>query len=410
MVASARLFGRDFLLLCQGQTVSTVGDAAYRVALGFWVLEHTGSTALMGAVMAASLLPKVVLGPWAGALADRRSRRALLVASDFGAGVASLAVGLAAWAGWLSAPLLLVATLVLGAAAAVFEPALLAALPELVPPSRLGQGNSVLSVAYAGATIAGSALGGVAYASLGAPLLFVGNGASFVYSGLSLLLLRAASDHPASAKRSLTGAVVDAIAWVGRHRGLRALLASAALAHLGVSAALLLVLAHSEQQATLGAAGYGAAMAGLSTGALLGFVGGSARELPARLRPAAFVLAGVVQAAALAAFGWTGSLWLGAMLGAVAGLGMSLESTVLATALQLAVEPATRGRVFALRATLLTTVGLVANLSAGLLAERLTAQLLLGIAAGVILLGMMLVAASPGARQILATAVRAAPA
>lgn len=403
MAAGGRLLRRDFVLLCQGQAVSTVGDAAYRVALGFWVLERTGSTALMGLVVAASLLPKVALAPWAGALADRLPRRSLLVAADLAAGTAALGVGLAAWSGRLSTPMLLVAAVVIGAAAAIFDPALLAAMPEVVPPARLGRGNAVLSVVYTGATMAGSALGGVAYGRFGAAALFVANGGSFLYSAASLLLLRSANERPVGSERSLTGAAWEAVRWVGSHRGVRALLAAGALAHLGVSAALLLLLARCDELANLGAAGYGAAMAGLSGGALVGFVVGSWRELPAKRRLDAFVAAGAAQAIALGAMGRLGSTPGIVLMAVAAGLAMAIESTVLTTALQLGVEPAARGRVFALRAALTTAVGLVANLAAGLLAERAAiAALLLG-ASFVVLAAVALAAASSAARQVLVT-------
>jgi len=52
---SERLWNRNFLLLWQGQLVSSVGDVAYEIALGFWILLATGSSGLMGALMAASM-------------------------------------------------------------------------------------------------------------------------------------------------------------------------------------------------------------------------------------------------------------------------------------------------------------------------------------------------------------------
>jgi len=74
VTARPRLWNRNFLLLWQGQLVSSLGDTVYAIALGFWILAVTGSTALMGTLMAASTLPRVLVGPLAGVVVDRRDR------------------------------------------------------------------------------------------------------------------------------------------------------------------------------------------------------------------------------------------------------------------------------------------------------------------------------------------------
>ncbi|MCP4228088.1 MAG: MFS transporter, partial [Actinomycetia bacterium] len=83
----ARLFNRDFVLLWQGQLVSRMGRQALTIAMMFWTMEATGSASLMGAMMMAGTLPGVVLGPLAGTLADRVSRKWILVFCDAGSGL-----------------------------------------------------------------------------------------------------------------------------------------------------------------------------------------------------------------------------------------------------------------------------------------------------------------------------------
>lgn len=77
-----KLWTSGFLILWQGQLVSTIGDMAYSIALGFWVLAVTGSTALMGGLMAASTLQGVLASPFAGVLIDRQDRKKLLILAD----------------------------------------------------------------------------------------------------------------------------------------------------------------------------------------------------------------------------------------------------------------------------------------------------------------------------------------
>ena len=59
---SKQLWNRNFFLLWQGQLVSAFGDALYAIALNLFVLELTGSTAVMGTIMALVTVPKVLLG------------------------------------------------------------------------------------------------------------------------------------------------------------------------------------------------------------------------------------------------------------------------------------------------------------------------------------------------------------
>lgn len=96
-----RLWTRNFLLLWQGQLVSLLGDVVYAIALGFWILAATGSTALMGGLMAASTLPRILVSPIAGVVVDRFERRSLMIGMDAVRGTAVLAVGIGAFAGFL---------------------------------------------------------------------------------------------------------------------------------------------------------------------------------------------------------------------------------------------------------------------------------------------------------------------
>ena len=91
--ARVRLFNRDFVLLWQGQLVSRMGSQAMTIAMMFWTMEATGSATLMGAMMMVGTLPAVVLGPLAGTLADRVSRKWILVFCDAGSGLVLLGAG-----------------------------------------------------------------------------------------------------------------------------------------------------------------------------------------------------------------------------------------------------------------------------------------------------------------------------
>jgi DHA3 family macrolide efflux protein-like MFS transporter len=96
-----KLWTTNFLLLWQGQLVSILGDVVYAIALGFWILAKTGSTGLMGGLMAASVLPRILASPVAGVVVDRFDRRRLMIWMDVIRGAAVVAIAAAALAGFL---------------------------------------------------------------------------------------------------------------------------------------------------------------------------------------------------------------------------------------------------------------------------------------------------------------------
>lgn len=96
-----KLWNKNFFLLWQGQMVSVLGDVFYLMALNFWMLEITGSTALMGMLSAVTMLPKIILGPFAGVFVDRWDRKKLIVLTDLIRGVIVTFVGIAGVMGFI---------------------------------------------------------------------------------------------------------------------------------------------------------------------------------------------------------------------------------------------------------------------------------------------------------------------
>ena len=132
-----RLWNRNFFLLWQGQMVSVLGDALYDIALNFFVLEMTGSTVIMGTVMALVTVPRILLGPAAGVFVDRYDRKKLIVFGDVVRGVSVLFIALAAWNGFLEIWMVMLAAVISGICASVFNPAIESVLPDIVPSDNM---------------------------------------------------------------------------------------------------------------------------------------------------------------------------------------------------------------------------------------------------------------------------------
>jgi MFS family permease len=204
---------RDFRLLLVGQTVSSFGNFFFYVALPFQLLALGASPVELGiavTILSASTLVFLLLG---GAVADRVSRRRLILASDAVGGGATAMIALLAWAGALRVEHLYAASALLGAAFAFLFPAYSAIIAELVPPDLLTQGNAARSLGGSLARTAGPLAAGIAVAFLGIPIAFAIDALTFLLSFLLLLLSRA-TPRPTVPETHLLRQVRDGIAFV----------------------------------------------------------------------------------------------------------------------------------------------------------------------------------------------------
>jgi len=183
------LRNRDFLLLWLGQLVSQMGDRVHAIALMWWVLEKTGSAALMGTVLIFATVPTVALGAFAGGYVDRWNRKAVIVGTDFARGAAVLTVAVLAIRGTLEIWQILVATCFSSAASVFFGPAVQATIPNLVRKDEITRANSLSQMTVQGTGIVGPALGGILIGIWGVGGVFLVNGLSFIVSGISELFI-----------------------------------------------------------------------------------------------------------------------------------------------------------------------------------------------------------------------------
>ena len=290
---SEKLWTRGFFLIWQGQLISTLGDSAYSIALGFWVLQVTGSTALMGTLMAVSALPGILVSPFAGVWIDRTNKKAILILMDVFRGISMVLIAAAAYANVIAVWMVFAAGILLSASGALFRPGVNSSIPELVPKSRLSNANSMLSIVSTGANMIGSVAGGFLYQTLGAPLLFLLNGISYFFSGGSLCFVKLPQKKSEN-RQDFLADMQAGFRFLWNRKGLRYLLLIASIVNFFSYISIVLFLPLFQTTSYLGAGLYGIAMAGFMGGAMAGFLILSIVKIPSRLRLQIFILSNII--------------------------------------------------------------------------------------------------------------------
>ena len=180
-----KLWNKDFILMLQGNAVSDIGDLLYSVAIGYWVYEQTGSSALMGVMSSISMFVTMFLSPFTGSIVDKCSRKGMIVGMDVLRGLIMLVLGVLLYMSKLTIPGVLVAAFLASMCSVFFNPAVNTLMIDIIPHDDMVRGQSVFSASNALINMVGKAFSGVLVAFLGVPLIVVLNGVSYLISALS---------------------------------------------------------------------------------------------------------------------------------------------------------------------------------------------------------------------------------
>ncbi len=265
---------RSFRLLWIGETVSQLGNAMAVVGVPLVaVIVLHASTFVVGVLTAAGWLPWLIIGLPAGAWVDRLPARRVMIGCDVISAVLYASVPVAAWAGVLSAGLIIAVQLLGGAASVLFMTAYQVYLPSLVRPEDLIEGNTKMQGSASAAAFAGPSLAGLVAQLVGAVSAVLCNAVSFVVSAVCLLGARPVGKSARATvprRAGLRREIGDGLLLVLRDPFLRQLSVFWAVANLALTgyAALLVVFLVRVVGLTPGAVGLLAAVPGV--GGILG--------------------------------------------------------------------------------------------------------------------------------------------
>jgi MFS family permease len=261
---------RDARTLITASAVSQLGDWLYNAALLGYVYGATRSAGWVGAATIVRLLPYVLLGPLGGAVADRFSRRTVLLVGDVARVVlmAALAVVVATHGPIVVA---LALTALSSAAGGAERPAAMAWLPRLVGESRLGPANALLHTAQDLGTVLGPVLGALLLAVTSPWIAFAANGMTFAVSALLIGSIRR-DRRPAQSAARGHGGVRHGVRAARATPFVAVLFCAVAMVELTYGAQTVQLVVYARRSLGLGAGGYGDLLAAAGVGGLISAV------------------------------------------------------------------------------------------------------------------------------------------
>lgn len=339
---------RSYFPLWLSQLVSNFGDTLHYIALVVLVFEMTGRGAAVAVLVAAEIVPVLLLGPIAGVVIDRFDRKAVLIGSDlFRAALAlSLVRPQGVWHAYAVAA-------GLAAGSVFFNPTVQAVIPAITTEDQRLAANSVAWSTGRLVQIVAAAVAGGLIALIGTGAAFAVNAATFAVSALliaRLVIPAHAGQVAAGSKRGLGSHLADAragLAYALRDRLVSRLLAVQSLASLATGATGAMLVALADRHLRLAPSGFAWLIGAIGVGALLGPLipntfAGDVRD--ARWLFVPYVIRGVGDVL-IAVFT---PLPVAMLILFVYGLNTSTGSVVFNSTLQGAIPDEVRGRVFTL--------------------------------------------------------------
>jgi MFS family permease len=328
-----------------GQSVSMIGTWMQTVAQSWLVYVLTHSATALGFVVALQTLPVLILGPYAGVIADRVDKRKLMIVLQTFMGVQALVLGLLAVTHVVRFWEVCVLAVVLGLNNTFENPARQSFVLEMVGSDELRNAVSLNSTMVNAARAVGPAVAGLLIATVGEGICFLVNAASFAAVVYSLVSMDKAALQPTEPTGRHKGQMREGFRYVAHEPRLGVPLIMMALVGMIAYEFQVTLPVVAKQTFHGGAATYGFLTAAMGAGAVLGGLVAAARG---RTGLRALTWAGGIFAVAIGFASLAPALVVEFIaLGAVGWASVTFLATG-NTTLQLQAEPSMRGRVMSL--------------------------------------------------------------
>ncbi|MET7617067.1 MFS transporter [Streptomyces sp. NPDC005408] len=336
---------RNYRLFATGQVVSNTGTWMQRIAQDWLVLSLTGSASAVGITIALQFLPMLLFGLYGGVLADRLPKRQLLVATQTAMGLTGLALAVLTLSGHVQVWHVYLTAFLLGLVTVVDNPARQSFVAEMVGPEQLANAVSLNSANFQSARLVGPAVAGVLITAVGSGYAFLLNGLSFIAPLAGLLLMRNSELHKVERAPRGKGQLREGLKYVaGRPELIWPIVLVGFIGTFGFNFPIWLS-AFVNNVYHSGASTYGLLNTLMAAGSLAGALL-AARRGTSRLR--VLVVAAVLFGLLEIVTAFAPQFWIFAVLLVPIGMfGLTVNVTA-NSSIQMATEPAMRGRVMSL--------------------------------------------------------------
>ncbi len=338
---------RNFRLFFGGQLISQIGNWLTMIAMTLLVLKITGNGLAVGIMAACQFLPVLVIGPWAGLIADRSDKRRLLFIVQVVAMLQSFA--LAALAFMHPTPLipLYLVALVGGVTVAFDNPARRAFVTEMVPEEDMSNAVSLNSALMTSSRIFGPALAGLLIHLYGYGWCFLVDAFSYIAVLVGLAMMRTSELRPTEVATKAKGQVREGLRYVRTIPELWIPLVMMALVGTFAFNFNVVIPLFVEKSLDGSAAQFTLVLSVMSVGSLIGALS-VARRTSISIRNV--VIASVVFGTGMTVFALVPTLGVAFPVALLVGFGSISFLTASTAIVQINASPKMRGRVLALQA------------------------------------------------------------
>ena len=385
---------KEFVKLLSGQFFSNIGDAVFRISIVLYVYSLTGSAAQMTFVLAAQTLPWILIGPISGVLADRVSRKAIMVSADFLRAASIIAIPFVN-----SFYILLIIAFIDGVGSSSFAAPRSAAIPEIVGLKSYVKAISVSRLIFQTLAVLGPLMAAPIYAFFGPPAFWITSGC---YALSGLIILRTVIPSASREKETLTVKTIfsdmkEGLVFLFKHPIIRTLLVLFAFVVIGTAFAGPLLypwifeIRHGgnmllEQLANIE---YGIIGALVALGTVIGNI--LFAKFEKKIGRSRAIIAGVVALAIYyMIFIFTPSIYVIGAFGLVTGIMLGMHSLSINAYFAEEVPNEIRGRAYSATNAYIQVFSVVCLSLSGLTSEAIGIANTMLMASGILLLGIVL--------------------